>query len=252
MTKKFAVCFSGYPRFVRRQFDVIKKNLLDGFGDYDIYAHFQWSDDWKDKQIHHEYKDKFEVNELEEFKEVYKDFNLKKVNVIEPYNFDDLLDDIEGADPTMNLSLDKAKDVYYRMKCQFQGIYDCTKLIDNLEDYDYIVRMRTDLIPLEECDFKDLETDGPLNQDGQVAGRDRFASDWFLIVPVKDIKYLEELAAGPVRNGIVEHTHGFMDRLGKPYGIEYYEMYIRTPTARGEYKDNVFTKDNTKYTIIKR
>ena len=29
MTKKFAVCFSGYPRFVRKQFDSIKKNILD-------------------------------------------------------------------------------------------------------------------------------------------------------------------------------------------------------------------------------
>ena len=70
MTKKFAVCFSGYPRFVRKQFDSIKKNILDGLGDYDIYANFQWTDDWREKQIHHEYKDKFEVNELEEFEEV--------------------------------------------------------------------------------------------------------------------------------------------------------------------------------------
>ncbi len=111
MTKKFAVCFSGYPRFVRKQFDSIKKNILDGLGDYDIYANFQWTDDWKEKQIHHEYKDKFEVNELEEFKELYAPLNLKKVNTIEPYNFDDLLENVESADATMGLNVDQAKDV---------------------------------------------------------------------------------------------------------------------------------------------
>ena len=88
MTKKFAVCFSGYPRFVRKQFDSIKKNILDGLGEYDTYAYFQWKDDWKNEQIHHEYTDKFEVNELEEFKELYEPLNLKKIEVIKPYNFD--------------------------------------------------------------------------------------------------------------------------------------------------------------------
>ena len=42
MTKKFAVCFSGYPRFVRTVFPNIKKNFLDGLGSYDIYANLQW------------------------------------------------------------------------------------------------------------------------------------------------------------------------------------------------------------------
>ena len=45
--KKFAVCFSGYPRFVKKCFDNIKINLLDGLGEYDVYANFQWDDDWK-------------------------------------------------------------------------------------------------------------------------------------------------------------------------------------------------------------
>ena len=50
----------------------------------------------------------------------------------------------------MGLNVDQAKDVFYRMKCQFQGMYDVTQLIENLDDYDYIIRMRTDLIPLSE------------------------------------------------------------------------------------------------------
>ena len=257
MTKKFAVCFSGYPRFVRKQFDSIKKNILDGLGDYDIYANFQWTDDWKEKQIHHEYKDKFEVNELEEFRELYTPLNLKKLNTIQPYNFDDLLGDVKGADPTMGLNVDQAKDVFYRMKCQFQGIYDVTQLIENLDDYDYIIRMRTDIIPIAEINLKDLETDVAMIQDGFVAGRDRPWSDWFFIVPVKQIKFLEELAMGPLVNGEVIHTHTFIQGIGAPYGIEHYELGMRTPTARGVELDNqnyhAFSDNYTDgYTIIKR
>ena len=257
MTKKFAVCFSGYPRFVRKQFDSIKKNILDGLGEYDTYAYFQWKDDWQNEQIHHEYTDKFEVNELEEFKELYEPLNLKKIEVIKPYNFDEEVAQITKADPTMGLTIEQAQDVFYRMKCQFQGMYDVTQLIENLDDYDYIIRMRTDLIPLSELNLKDLETDVIMNQDGFVAGPDRPWSDWFFIVPVKQIKFLEELAAGPLVNGEVIHTHTFIQGIGSPYGIEHYEFNMRTPTARGVELDrenyHVFSENYTDgYTIIKR
>ena len=157
----------------------------------------------------------------------------------------------------MGLNVDQAKDVFYRMKCQFQGMYDVTKLIENLDDYDYIIRMRTDLIPLSELDLKDLETDVTMNQDGFVAGPDRPWSDWFFIVPVKQIKFLEELAAGPLVNGEVIHTHTFIQGIGTPYGIEHYEFNMRTPTARGVELDrenyHVFSENYTDgYTIIKR
>ena len=226
MTKKFAVCFSGYPRFVRKQFDSIKKNILDGLGEYDTYAYFQWKDDWQNEQIHHEYKDKFEVNELEEFKELYEPLNLKKIEVIKPYNFDEEVAQITHASPMG--SVEEAQDVFYRMKCQFQGMYDCASLIENLDDYEYIIRMRTDLIPVSEIDLKDLEGDAPINQDGYVAGPDRAWSDWFFIVPTKQIQFLKELAEGPHNDGHLMHTHTFIEDVGKPYGIEHYEFNIRT------------------------
>ena len=68
MKKKFAVCFSGYPRFVKTTFDNIKTNFLDGLGSYDIYAYLQWySENWKGSQVHHENKITIENNELEDF-----------------------------------------------------------------------------------------------------------------------------------------------------------------------------------------
>jgi len=80
------------------------------------------------------------------------------------------------------------------MKCQFQGIADCVDLIENVDDYEYIVRMRTDLIFLSEIEMKDLETDVVLNQDGFVAGRDRPNSDWFFIVPSKQNQFYYDMA----------------------------------------------------------
>ena len=255
MSKKFAVCFSGYPRFVRKQFDSIKKNILDGLGEYDTYAYFQWKDDWQNEQIHHEYTDKFEVNELEEFKELYEPLNLKKIEVIKPYNFDEEVAQITHASPMG--SVEEAQDVFYRMKCQFQGMYDCASLIENLDDYEYIIRMRTDLIPVSEIDLKDLEGDAPINQDGFVAGPDRPWSDWFFIVPTKQIQFLKDLAEGPHNDGYLMHTHTFIEGVGKPYNIEHYEFNMRTPTARGVELDqqnyHVFSQNYTDgYTIIKR
>ena len=82
-------------------------------------------------------------------------------------------------------------------------------------------------------------------------------SDWFFIVPVKQIKFLEELAMGPLVNGEVIHTHTFIQGIGAPYGIEHYELGMRTPTARGVELDNqnyhAFSDNYTDgYTIIKR
>ena len=118
--------------------------------------------------------------------------------------------------------------------------------------------MRTDLIPLSEIDLSGLEADAPLNQNGYVAGPDRPWSDWFFIVPIKDIKFLEELSMGPQFRGSLMHTHTFIQNIGAPYSIEPHEFNIRTPTARGVELDkqnyHVFEPQNQikGYTIIKR
>ena len=254
MKKKFAVCFSGYPRWVRKSFDNIKTNVLDGLGEYDIYANFQWNeDDWKGQQIHHEHNDVFEVNELEEFKELYGSLNLKKLNVIKPYSFDNLHNDLKGCVPDLQLNREEAIDSFYRMKSQCQGIYDCTQLIDNLEDYEYIIRMRTDLISLAELDLRNYESEYPMNQDGFVAGSDRCWCDWFFIVPIKDIMFFEDLSVGGIENGTLIHMHNFVGNCGKKYNMEHHEFYIRTPTATGgDIGVDRFKNPTNSYSIIKR
>ena len=125
MKKKFAVCFSGYPRFVRKTFEKIKENFLDGLGSYDIFANFQWRDDWKETKIHHAFNDKFEVNELRDFIDIYTPLNVKKIEVIEPYSFDVSNYEKLSLELDMQLTLEQSRDQFYRSKCQYQGILDC-------------------------------------------------------------------------------------------------------------------------------
>jgi hypothetical protein len=230
MKKKFAVCFSGYPRFVKKTFPGISENLLKGLGDYDIYAHFQWTDDWKNKKIHHCFDKTFESNELEDFIEVYTPFNLKKINVIKPYNFD--VSNYNGLSlyPGMNLTIEQSRDQFYRSKCQYQGIVDCINLIDNLEDYEYFIRIRSDLIFEKKLELKNFDSDCIVNQNGYIAGWDRKFCDWFFICPRNQLNFFKELSniEHHYKDGIVA-MHSLVEELGIPYNMKIDEFNIQLP-----------------------
>jgi len=233
MSKKFAVCFSGYPRFVRKSFENIKTNLLDGLGSFDIYANLQWDEkNWNKNQIHHEHHDTYETNELEDFKELYSPVNLKKIKVNDPFVFDVSDYDKQSAEPDMYLSPEQSKDAYYRFKSQYQGIVDCINLVDNINDYEYFIRMRTDNIFHSKIDMKSLESDAILNQNGHVAGADRHYSDWFFVVPRKDLNFFNDLAKieDHFKNGII-HMHKMVEMVANPYKIEYHEFGVGTPST---------------------
>lgn len=253
MKKKFAVCFSGYPRFVKKQFENIKTNFLDGLGDYDIYASFQWPEDWENTLMHVSHDDKFETNEVEDFKEVYGDLNLKKIVTIPPYDFSHIEFNGGNAEPHLSgVSEEILRDLFYRQKCQFQGIEDCVQLIDNPENYQFVVRMRTDLVFHSEIELKDLESNTIINQDGFIAGADRPASDWFFIVPTDKLGFFSELAKieEHFKNGVVGH-HRIIAQLGEKYGIEYHEFNIRTPTATGG-QSILYKKPTDNYNVIRK
>ncbi len=227
--KKFAVCFSGYPRFVRECLDSIKKNFLDGLGEYDVYANFQWNDDWQNTLIHHEFVDKYEKNELSEFIELYSPLNLKDIKVIQPYNFDTSFYDKLSAEPDMILKdIDESRNIFYRMKCQYQGILDCVKLV-NLNEYEFIIRIRTDTIFNSELNFSQLESDHILCQDGYEAGWDRHYSDWFFIVPINQVNFFYDLANVEEHfiDGVI-HMHKLVEKVGKPYNIQHYQFNATT------------------------
>ena len=241
MKKKFAVCFSGYPRFVRTTFPNIKKNFLDGLGSYDIYANLQWDDDnWKGSMIHHESNITFENNELEDFKEIYTPLNMVKCQVNKPFVYDVSDYDKLSAEYDLHLTSEKAKDIMYRVKSQYQGIADCVKLVENPDDYEYFVRMRTDLIFESEIEMKDLETDDIMNQNGYVAGADRHWSDWFIIVPTKHLAFYDDLAKveDHFADGII-HMHKIIENVGRPYNIDHYEFGVGVPSTNKELFGNL-------------
>ena len=233
MTKKFAVCFSGYPRFVRTVFPNIKKNFLDGLGSYDIYANLQWdSENWEGSQIHHENTIKYETNELQDFMELYTPLDMVKCRVNEPFVYDASGYDKLSAEPDMHVTAEKAKDIMYRFKSQYQGIADCVKLVENPDDYEYFVRMRTDLIFESEIEMKDLESEGIMDQNGHVAGADRHWADWCFIVPTKHLDFYDDLAKveDHFADGII-HMHKIIENVGRPYGINHYEFGVGTPST---------------------
>ena len=110
--KKFAVCFSGYPRFVKRCFNNIKEDFLDGLGEYDVYANFQWNEDWQNTEIHHEFKDAYETNEINDFIELYTSLNLKGIKITKPFEYDTSNYNKLSVEPDLNINLDVSRNIF--------------------------------------------------------------------------------------------------------------------------------------------
>jgi hypothetical protein len=225
---KFALCFSGYPRFVKKCFPFIEKNLLNSLKNYDIYALFQWDNNWNAKQIHHEYKDTFAANELEDFKSCYN--NIKKLKIIKPIKFDVSSYDKTSNENDLIISLEQAKQIYYRFKCQYKCISDCTSLIKG--DYDYIIRMRTDLIVNKKLEEKDLYVNTVTTQNGFCAGWDRPHSDWFIVAPYSQKSFFNKMdnIEKYFESGIV-HMHKLIKQIGEEYNIQNKEYYVDIPST---------------------
>jgi hypothetical protein len=233
--KKFAVCFSGYPRFVKRCFDNIKEDFLDNLGEYDIYANFQWNEDWQNTEIHHEFKDTYETNEIDDFIELYTPLNLKDIKINKPFEYDTSNYTKLSAEPDLPMNLDLSRNTLYRMKSQYQGIADCVKLV-NLSEYEFLVRIRTDMVFDSKLDFSQLESDHILCQNGYVAGWDRQFSDWFFVVPSAQSQFFDDLAnlEEHFSEGIL-HMHKLIEKVGKPYNIQPYQFGANIPSTTKKY-----------------
>lgn len=234
--KKFAVCFSGYPRFIKESFPNIKEHFLDGLGEFDIFANLQWSENWENQKIHHEFNNVFKENELDNFKSLYGNLNLKSLKVNKPFEFDTSFYDKTSDDPSLPLTLDQSRDILYRFKSQYQGILDCVNLVENPLDYEYFIRVRTDLIFKNKLDLRDFHSNSIINQDGFCAGYDRNYSDWFFIVPSDKINFFKSLSNVEeyFKNGII-HMHKIIELLSKEHPIEHRELWVRTPSTENSH-----------------
>ena len=227
---KVALCFSGYPRFVSECFPYIKNNLIDNLKNYDIYAYFQWDKNWKNKQIHHEYKSKFLKDELEEFKNYYSSLNLKKLIVTDPIEYDTSYYDYTSAESDLILDKQESKDILYRFKSQYQCIFNSVSIID--KNYDYIIRLRTDNIIKNSIHEQDLCVENLTTQSGFCAGHDRPHSDWFIVCPFRQKTFFNDLVKVEehFKNGIV-HMHKMIKNVGSKYNIQYKEFNVDIPST---------------------
>jgi hypothetical protein len=183
---KIALCFAGQPRFIERMnFD----NLVQDH-DVDVYAHFWWDETyrgqifaWNSSLVYPE-----DYDPIEEFRKI---MNPKKL-VYEKYMDFDLTNFKMVSQMEFPLTEDIVEQSIYRQKSQWTSI---KKSIDLVEDeYDLVIRMRTDLefgdrVPLELCN-----QDGVYIMDGSLqAGRGREYCDWFYLGPKHRMKEFDVL-----------------------------------------------------------
>lgn len=223
---KVAVCFSGYPRFVEECFEDINNKLLKNL-DYDIFANFQWSDNLIGEKIHHEYDKRWSKNGIHTFEKMYE--NIKQIDVIEPYTYDTSW--LKGSNHFYWISIQEQREMLYRFKSQYLGISDCVNKID-IDKYDYVLRLRTDLLLEREIMPDEIFTDSIVNQDGYVAGHDRRYSDWFFSCPTKHIDFFKDLSnlEEHYQNGLL-HMHTLIEKLAHKYPIVDKNLGINNPST---------------------
>jgi hypothetical protein len=234
---KFALCFSGQPRFINQCFPFIRDNLLSNLKNYDIYAYFQWDKNWKSQPIHHEHKDTFKINEIEEFKKCYSEHNLKELKVVDPIIFDTDYYDKGSIESDLFLTKEQAKVILYRLKAQYQCVSDCVSLIPKNKKYDYIVRLRTDNIFNSPIRENDLAVNSVTTQDGFCAGYDRPHCDWFIVSPFNQKEFFHDMGNVDkhLENGIV-HMHKLIYNIGQKYNIAHKQFFVDIPSTTKKLK----------------
>ena len=179
---KVALCFSGQPRYIEKSYEQFK-NILD-YNDIDVFAHLWWDDSYLGKPFVWESKDRYpeDYNPLEEFVEKFKP---KKLNVEahkpkEFFGYDQF--------PTNSLfdssmDSDVIRSIVTRQRSQWYSINQSMSFSE-LEDYDFIIRARTDLTFNGNIIFDKFTPDKVYMMDGAIqCGGDRHYQDWFWFGP---------------------------------------------------------------------
>ena len=149
---KIALVFTGQPRFVNsKSYESIKKHLLDKYY-CDIYAHF-----WKSNSKDHGHADDISFNKdiivenVEIFKQLYKPL---EILFEEPLIEADVVK--RAYDNTFNITL-PYKIISY-MNSNKRGF----SLIKDINQYKYIIRLRTDLFIGDMPDLTTISKDNIL------------------------------------------------------------------------------------------
>ena len=147
---KIALCFHGLPRLIKKCYTDIYNYFIKN-NNIDVFAHFYWDESYKGKVNRLHMNERFDINEnlIEIFKNLYKPKNIiyeKCPNdydgsefKIEGYNTNDIKNDTLYSKIMASFTI-------YNIYCRFYSIKKCLKLIDNINDYDLVIIIRTDLL----------------------------------------------------------------------------------------------------------
>ena len=148
---KIALCFHGLPRLIDKCYPDIYNYFIKN-NDIDIYAHFWWDDSYKGKINRFDIKERYptDINPIEVFEKLY---NPKKI-VYEkcPENFDCSEYSTEGwntshiKDDNLINKLFASIMIYGALYCRFYSVNKVLNLVNNLEDYDIVIIVRSDTL----------------------------------------------------------------------------------------------------------
>lgn len=179
---KIALCFSGQPRYIDKSYEQFR-SIFDNNA-VDVFAHLWWDDSYLGKPFVWESKDRYpeDYNPLEEFIEKFQPKQLK-VEPHKPKEFFgyDQFPTNSLFDPSMDS--DVIRSIVTRQRSQWYSINQSMSF-SGLEDYDFIIRARTDLTFNGEIYFDKFTPDKVYMMDGAIqCGGDRHYQDWFWFGP---------------------------------------------------------------------
>jgi hypothetical protein len=209
--------------------------LIQQYEKVDVYAHLWYSEEMLGKPFHREFLDEYKESP-DEFIQIYspkKCLFEKKYIHTQPISTNCNERDLENITPE-----DRA-DCIYRMFSQWYIVKKCYELIENPEEYDFIIRLRTDAFIQKPILLDVLNKSVLYVQSGRGAGHDRRFCDWFALGgPEIMKKYCLETYNDIFtyyQNGII-HMHRFMELTLSKYKKDCLEYDFSVPIVHSFYK----------------
>jgi len=152
-----AILISGHLRNLNEIINNFKENLLDPISikyKYDIYIHTWDTNYTKDNVMNNDkYYNEEQIN-IKYINNIFQkeNINIKKIIIENQKNIYDLLNidlylDLNCKDKSIhgNFLTDYVKDLTNKLFWQFYGHYKLLENIDNIDNYDYIIKTRPDM-----------------------------------------------------------------------------------------------------------
>jgi len=232
---KVALCFSGQLRFVNEYSKFIIENIINHYH-VDIYAHLWYNENMLGKPFHHEFNDLYK-EKIDDFIKIYSP---KKIKIENEYKMDDKIYNYKSNEQDLRISGEDCKKCIFRMNSQFYSIQECYKLIENPDDYDFIIRIRTDCYITSPLKLDTLTKNILYIQNGYCAGSDRKFCDWFAVghnTVMKEYCNIYNDFHKFYKDGVI-HMHKFMELSTSHINRIDYEFNVPLSHAFPCYKYN--------------